>query len=168
MSLIRACAHFTNYTAGHETRTHLPGERRFDYPPSHIEADNRLSWLLGRLDRHFGDRATYVHLQRDPEEVAQSFRERAKQGIFKAYSRDILARSETKASYVAKITHARDLVDTINENINLFLRDKTHVREIHVDRFAADFRDFAEWIGARGDLTAAEAELETRHNAGAP
>ena len=51
---IRACTHIDNFSAGHETRSHLSGDARLDYPDRHIEADNRLSWLLGRLDRQYG------------------------------------------------------------------------------------------------------------------
>ena len=69
-TLVEACGHLSNWTSGHETRTHLLGPARLAYPDGHIEADNRLSWLLGRLDEAFGDRAAYVHLTRDPEAVS--------------------------------------------------------------------------------------------------
>ena len=73
MTTIKACEHLTNYTAGHETRTGAIGDRRLDYPDRHVEADNRLSWFLGILGERFGDGPLYVHLRRDPEEVAASF-----------------------------------------------------------------------------------------------
>ncbi|MFQ6550109.1 hypothetical protein AADZ90_019350 [Aestuariibius sp. 2305UL40-4] len=41
-------------TAGREARSHPTGAARFDYPKGQIEVDNRLSWLLGRLDSHDG------------------------------------------------------------------------------------------------------------------
>ena len=47
----RACAHVSNYTSAHESRSGLLGDAHFDYPDNHIESDNRLSWMLGRLDR---------------------------------------------------------------------------------------------------------------------
>lgn len=53
-TFIESARHISNYSAGHETRTYLTGAARFDYPQSHIEADNRLSWLLGRLNKTFG------------------------------------------------------------------------------------------------------------------
>ncbi|MES9978612.1 MAG: hypothetical protein ABW107_07665, partial [Candidatus Thiodiazotropha sp. 6PLUC5] len=53
-TFIKACEHITNYTTGHETRAHLTGDKRIDYPDNHIEADNRLSWILGRIDNKFG------------------------------------------------------------------------------------------------------------------
>ena len=38
-----ACRHIENYTAAHESRSHLAGPERFAYPEDHIEVDNRLS-----------------------------------------------------------------------------------------------------------------------------
>ena len=53
----------TNFTAGHETRTNRLGAARLDYPDRHIEADNRLSFFLGKLNARWGDDAHYVHLR---------------------------------------------------------------------------------------------------------
>lgn len=164
MTLTRACQHFSNYSAGHETRTQFAGEKRFAYAPNHIECDNRLAWLLGRLQRHYGDNAAYVHLTRDKDAVAQSFRKRG-QGIIKAYSNDILARSAAKASYQSALTYAYDYVDTVTENIRLFLHDKPHVMEMQLETLRDDFPVFCGWIGAQGDIEAAMAELEINHNA---
>lgn len=69
----RACDHITNFTSAHESRSGLLGEGHFAYPDNHIESDNRLAWLLGRLDRKYGDRAFYVHLTRDVGPVAASW-----------------------------------------------------------------------------------------------
>lgn len=164
----RACAHLTGWSVGHESRTHLTGPARFAYPPDHIEVDNRLSWLLGRLDRHWGDRAAYVHLTRDPEAVAQSFASRATTGILRAYRNDILARAMTRAPRPALIDICRDYVDTVTENITAFLRDKTHVLPMRLETLAGDFDLFCDWAGIGGDLTAARAELAIRHNATDP
>ena len=71
MTLSRACGHLTNYTAAHESRTHLIGPARFDFGTNHIEIDNRLAWFTGRLEAAWGDRAAYVHLTREAEDVAQ-------------------------------------------------------------------------------------------------
>ncbi|MEJ1383421.1 MAG: hypothetical protein RPV21_03475, partial [Candidatus Sedimenticola sp. (ex Thyasira tokunagai)] len=53
-TFIEACRHITNYSAAHESRIQLIGDRRLAYPQNHIEADNRLSWLLGRLEHTYG------------------------------------------------------------------------------------------------------------------
>ncbi len=72
-TFIEACHHIANYTSAHESRSSLLGAERLAYPAQHIEADNRLSWLLGRLDAAYGDSAFYVHLQRNHPDTAASF-----------------------------------------------------------------------------------------------
>ena len=57
------------YSVGHEQNVCLTGEDRFSYPDNHIEVDNRLSWLLGRLDSRHDSSTFYVHLTRDPKKV---------------------------------------------------------------------------------------------------
>ena len=64
-TFIKACHHITNYTSGHETMSSQVLDARLGYSENHIEADNRLSWFLGRLDQKFGSEAFYVHLSRD-------------------------------------------------------------------------------------------------------
>lgn len=164
-TLARACGHFDNWTAAHESRSHLTGPGRFAFGEWHIEVDNRLSWLLGRLDRHYGDRAAYVHLTRDPEEVAQSFAKRAGQGILRAYRTDILMKSGVRAKGTPLIDFCRDYVETVTENIRLFLKDKTHVMDMALETMGEDFDRFIGWTGATGDLGAARAALAERHNA---
>jgi len=165
MTFARAAAHLPGWTAGHETRTHVTGPARFAWPAHHIEVDNRLSWMLGRLDRAWGDRAAYVHLTRDPEEVARSFASRAANGIMRAYRTDILARSMARVPRPSLIDTCRDYVDTVTENITMFLRDKTHVLPMRLETLPQDFDLFCGWAGIGGDLTAARAELAIRHNA---
>jgi len=54
-SIIEACKHISNYTADHESLAKVFGNQRLDYPDYHIEADNRLSWHLGALNKKYGD-----------------------------------------------------------------------------------------------------------------
>lgn len=164
----RAAAHVPGWSAGHETRTHLTGPARLAYPPRHIEVDNRLSWLLGRLDRAFGDRAAYVHLTRDPEAVAQSFAARAATGILRAYRADILAGAQVRSPRASVLDTCRDYVETVTENIALFLRDKTFVLPMRLETLSEDFDLFCAWAGLSGDLDAARAEIAIRHNATEP
>ncbi|MEM9343375.1 MAG: hypothetical protein AAGA87_10030 [Pseudomonadota bacterium] len=158
----RACSHFTNYTAGHETRTARLGADRFDYPRHHIEADNRLTWLLGRLDRHFGEAPLYVHLRRTPGRTIDSFARRSTGGIMRAYRGDgiLMGLEETDMSRVAA-----DYVDTVTTNVELFLARKPHVMDMRLEHMQQDFPDFCDRISAQGDLDAALAEFSIRHNA---
>ena len=168
MTLAAACAHLTSHSSAHESRTHLTGPDRFNFPPNHIEIDNRLAWFLGRLDAHWGDRAAYVHLTRNPEDVAQSFTQRAHQGIIKGYRESILARSRNLAREVPLIDVCRDYVDTVTTNIQLFLRDKSHKMNMTLETMPADFDRFLSWSGAHGQIETARAELAIAHNATKP
>ncbi len=162
LTWFQACRHITNYSAGHESRTHLVGEKRLAYPPNHIEADNRLSWLLGRLDDAYGDNAFYVHLQRERPATARSFARRRDFGILRAYGEGILFGSDPETNPMAL---ALDYLETVEANIRLFLRDKSKVMEARLESLEADFRRFWEAIGAEGNLEAALQELKVRHNA---
>lgn len=163
-TFIQACRHITNYTAGHETRLRLIGPARLAYPDNHIEADNRLSWQLGRLERAYGDKAFYVHLTRDRQAAAASFAKRMDFGIMKAYREGILLGGEDSQS---ALDLAGDYLDTVEANIALFLRDKSHSMHFRLDHATADFASFWARIGARGDLARALVEWRTHYNASA-
>lgn len=47
----QACQHIENYTASHESKIFLLGDKRLEYSQNHIEVDNRLSWFLGSLEK---------------------------------------------------------------------------------------------------------------------
>lgn len=164
MTFIHACRHITNFTAGHESRVRLIGAARLDYPDQHIEADNRLAWVLGRLDRVHGDQARYLHLGRDRLATAASFARRASFGIMKAYREGILLEGEPGQSAE---DIALDYLDTVEANIALFLRDKRQRMDFRLEHAQRDFRSFWDWIGAEGDLERALAEWDRRHNASA-
>lgn len=157
-----ACRHITNYTTGHESRITYIGDERLDYPENHIEADNRLSWFLGRLDQKYGDGAFYVHMTRDREETAQSYAKRHDTGIIRAYRDGILFECP---AYITPLDVCRDYCDTVNTNIQSFLKDKTRQMDFRMESAKEDFRIFWERIGAEGDLEAALAEWDVAHNA---
>ena len=162
----RAAQHISNYSAGHETRTHHIGNARFAYPVAHIEADNRLSWLLGRLDAHYGDAAYYVHLQRDLLDTARSFLKRHDKGILRAYRTDILMGASKELPADADfLPVCVDYCQTVTANIEAFLANKTHRMSFHLETAEADWVRFWEWIGAEGDLSAALQEWRVKHNA---
>ncbi len=159
-TFVRACEHFTNYTAGHETLSRALGPARLDYPNGHIEADNRLAWFLGRLEQRYGDKAFYVHLKRAPEKVAESYDQRwdHRFSLISGYNRSILMQTDFNRDV------ARDMVDTITANIDVFLASKSNVIEIDIDAPEDGFHAFAARIGAQGDLSAAIAEFKVNHN----
>ena len=157
----RACKHINNYTSGHETRSRFIGEIRLAYPAHHIEVDNRLSWLLGRLERSYGDSAFYVHLERDTESTARSYATR-KGGIMAAYGGGgiIMGCKETD-----NLAIAMDYVDTVTENIRSFLANKSHKLNFRLENAKVDFPNFIEMVGAKGNLDLALAEFDIKHNA---
>jgi hypothetical protein len=160
----KAASHITNFTAGHETRTYLTGDARLAYPAHHIEADNRLTWLLGRLDRAYGQEPLYVHLTRDAEEVAASFLKRADRGIMLAYRTQVLMGAGRLSCDTPLLEFCRDYVTTVTENIRLFLRDKPRAMSFRLETAKADMERFWTAIGAEGDLEAALREWDVVYN----
>ncbi len=162
-SFIAACKHITNYSAGHESRLALTGLDRLAYPDHHIEADNRLSWLLGRLDQAYGNSAFYVHLSRAPQAVVESFVRRQGFGIMQAYRDGILLGGSGQMPEEL----AEDYLATVEANIRLFLRDKSHWIPFRLEQAGDDFRRFWQEIGAEGDLDAALESWSVPHNTSA-
>jgi hypothetical protein len=163
MTFIRACEHIENFTSGHETRTYFLGPKRLEYPNNHIEADNRLSWFLGRMDETFGDNAFYVHLVRNREDTANSFAKRYDKGIIHAYSKGILIGRQL--AELEPLDICKDYVDTVNSNIEHFLKDKSHKMYFPMENAKDQFEKFWTKIGAEGDLQAALTEWDVQHNA---
>jgi len=163
VTIIKACSHMTNFTAGHETRSGLIGDEHFNYPENYIEADNRLSWFLGRLEQAYGDDAVYVHLVRNEEAVAKSFTRRYWSGIMQAYRGQGILRKVPDGSDPFEV--ARDYCRTVNSNIEAFLKDKSKKMTINIENTQKEFPEFWKLIGAEGNLNAAMAEFDKRHNA---
>jgi len=161
-TFIKACQYIDNYSAAHESRVHYTGVKRLNYPSSHIEADNRLSWILGRLDQAYGDNAFYVHLKRDIEKTTASFVKRNNFGIMKAYREGILMLDNSSLS---QQEIAADYLLSVETNINHFLQDKTSTMNISLENIEHDFQLFWEKIHASGDLTSALKTLQIRYNA---
>ena len=160
-TFIKACQHISNYSAAHESRSTLIGEQRLAYPENHIEADNRLSWILGRLNNIYGDNAFYVHLSRNKNKTAESFSRRNDFGIMKAYREGILMQEQQNNS---ALELAHDYIETVESNIRFFLKDKTHTLEFNLENAEQDFTRFWQNINAEGDLDAALSEWNTSYN----
>ena len=161
-TFIKACQHITNYTSAHESLLSETGCLRFNYPANHIEADNRLSWLLGRLDKTYENNAFYVHLKRNPEDTANSFSKRIDFGILKAYEQGVLMHPQ---HLISAQNIARDYIETVEANIELFLRDKSSKMDISLETIKTDFSKFWDNINAQGNLNDALDEWNTNYNA---
>ena len=161
----RACSHISNFSSGHESRARKPASERIEFPDNHIEADNRLSWLLGRLDDRYGNDAYYVWLKRDDRLVSESYSKRwgRMYYIMEGYCYSIL--QFPIYSEKTRLQLASDYVGTVNANIKLFLKDKKNSMVFHLESAEHDFRRFWNWIGAEGDIDRALAEWEVAYNA---
>lgn len=160
-TFIKACQHITNYTSAHESLSSKTGALRFEYTNNHIEADNRLSWLLGRLDKIFPDDVFYVHLSRNKNDVTASFSKRIGFGILKAYEQGILMHEQ---HLLPAHDIAEDYIETVESNIKLFLKDKTNKIEISLETVKTDFIKFWGKINAEGDLDKALMEWDVNYN----
>jgi hypothetical protein len=161
VTFTKACQHIDNFSASHESRVQFLGEERINFPDNHIEADNRLSWFLGRLDAKYGQSAFYVHLKRGREATALSYNRRwhYKDGIIQAFTYGILMSPKAEG-----LEYCLDYVDTVNENIELFLKDKPQKMVVNLENIKPDFIAFWEAIGAKGNLDNALEEWDTKHN----
>jgi len=166
-SFYKAASHILNYTSEHESKAYgWIGPRRIEYPDNHIEVDNRLSWFLGRLDEVYGSDPMYVHLVRKKEDVAKSYllasrhSGRGKQ-IVTAYS--VLAGHRH-----VDLKMTLDYCDTVNANIEYFLRDKPLTMRFEVEKAEDNWPIFFRRIVARGDIEAGLNEFAAFHNARNP
>ena len=162
MTFIKACEHITNFSSAHESRCDQLGDARLAYPDNHIEADNRLSWFLGKLDKQYGDNAIYVHLKRNNNDTATSYAKRLfPGGIIPAYRKGIL---QHLPDDTPDLSVSLDYCDTVNSNIELFLKDKTRKMEFNLENAKQDFKKFWAFIDAEGDLDSALAEFNIAYN----
>lgn len=164
LSLEKACRHIQNYSVAHESRCSVTGPERVTFPDRHIEIDNRLSWYLGRLENAYGDKAFYVHMVRNPQATAESYRKRwnRETGIVRAFAYGIQKRQEHEIGDPGEM--CMEYVTCVNENISSFLRNKSHKMVFRLEHADTDFKRFWEMIGAEGNYEAALMAFSERHN----
>lgn len=164
----KACEHLTNFTTGHETRADLIGDSRFAYPDQHIEADNRLTWMLGSLAEHYkGREILFVNLRRNPQKVAESFRQRwAKSyhgaAIMPAFAHGIIMRNR-QWPRDARLNVCKFYVQVVTDNIEQFIAPYPNAT-VQIDDGGESFQRFLKLIEAEGDLDAAMSTWGAVHN----
>ena len=166
MTFAKACAHSTNFTAGHETNMFKYGAARLAYSDQHIEVDNRLSYMLGALQQRWGNDAYYVHLLRDPEAVAASYFKRLVTfgGMAKAWTEGVLCQEPLKGPKAKAMEMLRFWIEQVTLNIQEFLRDKTY-RAIRIEDPKTGFTEFWREAGIVGNLELALKTFDKRYNA---
>lgn len=161
-----AAALIDGMTAGHETHRGMV-DGRLDYPDNHIESDNRLVWFLGSLDRLYDDADTfYVYLHREPESVARSYLERwhITVSVVRAFYHGILMH-KNKPDAERALAACRLFVTTVDDNIRFFLKHRQNWAEVRLGSLEADFFQFMDKAGLRGDRDKIAAALRHRSNA---
>ena len=158
----KACRHISNYTHGHESRMGEIADNRLDYPPRHIEVDNRLSWYIPRILR-LGWDVLFINLIRDIEETVNSFIKRHKSPALIGWSIGVLYRGGNWTDGAPRSV-ARDYVETIRAWVEHALRD---VNSITIDIAEPEygFREMCRRIDAEVDMEVALSEFKVRYNA---
>lgn len=159
-TFIEACKHIENFTSSHESKFGVIGPKKMDYPVNHVEADNRITWVLGRLEKAYGDNAFYVHLKRDKDKVVSSLLKRYGTGIINAYARHIVTAYHNNDP----VEICQDYYETVNSNIEAFLANKTNKMDFNLENAQSDFRLFWSKIGAVGDINKALDEWIVKYN----
>ena len=117
---------------------------------------------MGRLDKIYGTRATYIHLKRFSEDVIESYSRRFRTGIMRAYrGKGILLGISDD---VDKAEIVRDYIHTVDSNIELFLKDKTRKMVINIEQAKEMFPFFCELIDADVDMGKALSHFDKRYN----
>ena len=166
-SFIKACKHIRNFSSAHESKVNGLGDDRFSFPDQHIEADCRLVFHLGEMEKYFGKDTYYVHLKRDKEEIARSYAKRYRNevSIVRAFAEGIKNTPLVYLTEEERLQNARDYVSCVHHNLAYYFKDKPHVMEIDLADIKSGFKTFWDWIGAEGDLEKALATFDVKHNA---
>lgn len=164
VTFTKACEHITNYTAAHEHRKGM-ALLDFVYGPNHIAVDPHLSWVLALLLEAHPD-AFYVHLTRDRDAAAYSFYRRGRshtRGIA-----PIMSSALQTNCFQMEDPEFRQVCGAFHDIVNAAIRNQLRGHRsmtVHIERPKPQFREFWTQIGAEGDLEAALAEFDVRHNA---
>jgi len=161
VSLYHACRLAKNFAAGHESKAGALGADRCEIADNFIEVDNRLAWFLGRLAEHDKGDVHYGFLRRNPEQVAGSYNKRweVRKGMMRGYCEGFLQRDKSTGD----IAVAQDMVDTIESNVALFLKDRPHT-VLNLESIDTDLPKFFEAIGADIDVDHALVEFHKKRN----
>jgi len=118
------------YSSLHQCRCRRLGEGRVDYPESHIECDNRLTWFLPRLTKKYGANGILVVVDRDRSKTAASYNRRWERiNIMKAYSQGILMRKFEDNTYDVCV----DYVSNVYEQLDYFSSDWKYVINLQLE-----------------------------------
>lgn len=168
MTFIKACNHITNYSSFHESGRLLESHEKYNliYPDFHIESDNRLTWFLGSIDKMYGDDAFYLKLTRDKRKIVNSYlkRKSLNQGILPAFAINIFQQKKWNVSSAGYEWAANHYVNTVYDNIDFFLKNKSNFMELDIDSPMESFTKFWQKIEANGNIENALKEFDKKYN----
>lgn len=123
VTLSRALALQASFSVGHESRAAHFRDRLF-YPDRHIEIDNRLTWFASLLREIYEVNETvFVHMRRDPYEVAMSYAVRYRPGgLMHAFMHGIIQTTPGRGDYEERLHTALLMVNAIQAQCDLFLQ----------------------------------------------
>ena len=154
VTLAKACEHLDNFTVGHEEIN-----EDLEYPDNHIAINPQFSIVLDELVAKYPD-AVYVYLERCTDDTAKSFQD---------------------LDNGSWLIHWQALYNTVFP-LPTFRAAKAWVRmskllitstlpsdyiKINLATIKGDFLKFVGAIGGQGNIIAALAELDVKHNANA-
>lgn len=169
VTFARACSWMGNYTSGHETKaSRVVGRERVQFPDHHVETDFLLIWYAGLLAETYDDADTvYVHLHRDPEQVAQSYfnlwREEVRWSMMQAFGHAMVIHPEYYTDS-EKLDVCRFYVETVEANIRQFLATRMHKVTIELDHPKSPFTWLWGYLEATGSVEKGLAEFDWGHN----
>ena len=168
MTIIKACSHIQNYTSRHESGRTLASHEKYNlkYPTNHIESDNRLSWFLGSIDRIYGNSAFYLKLERNRLKIIESYLKRKKynQGIVPAFAINIFQQKKWDISNEGYKWAVKHYVNTVYDNIDYFLHNKSNKLDLDIDNPSEKFHEFWGKISAEGNIDDALNEFIKKYN----
>ena len=168
MTFIKACDHITNYTSQHESGRNFESHQKYNliYPEHHIESDNRLAWFLGSLEKLYGNKAYYIKLTRNKDKIMNSYlkRKSLNQGILPAFAINIFQQKKRSISKDGYIWATKHYINTVYDNIDFYLRDKTNKIEFDIDDPIDKFHQIWIDIEAQGNLNKAMKEFSKNYN----
>jgi|LakMenEpi03Aug12_release.lakeMendotaPanAssembly.Ray.scaffolds.fasta_scaffold654532_2 hypothetical protein len=124
--------------------------------------------MLGSLEEHYGDNPIYVHLMRNPEEVAESYCKRYSPsfigGIMHGFGHGILQQATLYEG--ENLRNMADMyVNIVNLNIKSFLKDKSKVVIMDMANPRVSIVKIWEMGKIEGDIEKAFLEWDVKHNA---
>ena len=114
----------------------------------------------------YGDDAFYLKLTRNKEKIVNSYlkRKSLNQGILPAFAINIFQQKKWSVSSAGYEWAANHYVNTVYDNIDFFLKNKSNFMELDIDSPMESFTKFWQKIEAKGNIENALKEFDKKYN----